>query len=67
MDRLEEPMDRRGFLKKGIMSGVGVLMIGMCPGKAALSGIPQRDTHSLELHRIIRKYGGEFGPTKGGL
>jgi len=65
MDRLGKPLERREFLKKGIMGGV--LFITIPPGKVLQTGTMQQETDSLKLLQVARRYGGEFGDTRGGL
>ncbi|UCE40761.1 MAG: hypothetical protein JSV17_15140 [Candidatus Aminicenantes bacterium] len=76
MDRFEKPLERRKFLKKGIMGSV--FLIALPPEKALRSDASHYETNSLKrgifpacsankLLRIVRKYGGEFGVFKGGL
>jgi hypothetical protein len=65
MDRSGNPMGRRKFLKKGLMSSV--LFFVFPPKRVVHSGTLHQKTHSQRLLQIVRQYGGEFGAFKGGL
>jgi hypothetical protein len=65
MEQFERPMKRRKFLKRGILGGV--LLVTIPPGKVMLTGTLQQETDAQRLHQIARRYGGEFGATRGGL
>jgi hypothetical protein len=66
MDRFGKPLERRKFLKKGITGGA---MIAAFPVWKSVN--PRQDYSPNESHRrllkIVQKYGGEFGDTRGGL
>ena len=75
MDRLGRSQERREFLKNGILGGV--LLVSFPLWRTGPSGSSQNEANSLErgdfldgsserIIRIARRYGGEFGATKGG-
>jgi len=66
MNSFAKHLGRREFLKKGITGGA---MIAAFPVWKSFT--PRQDYSSNESHRkllkIVQKYGGEFGDTRGGL
>lgn len=76
MERYKSPIERRKFLKRGMMSG---FLFAFFPVWKAIHTPPeQTETASFDpdgspdgshrrLQEIAQKFGGEFGGRKGGL
>ena len=76
MDNIKNSLGRRKFLKKGIIGGAIIATIPLwnpfhSTATQSKSISPCRDYSQAESHRIllkiVKKYGGEFGDTQGGL
>jgi hypothetical protein len=76
MEHFEKPTGRRKFLKKGIKGGVMIAAFPLWKSISPNAPRPDRyfQRHSVlsdgsqrKLLKILRKYGGEFGNTRGGL
>jgi hypothetical protein len=61
----KRPWKRREFLTKGIMGGA--LLITYPAGNTIPKGLDFQNPDSLELVKLARRYGAEFGPLTGGF